>query len=145
MDEPTLSYWHVWTDEHGTSRQTRRQIAPFQLSAIAEGASPQWQHAVAATVEAINFSVLPVGWTADWHENPKPQWIVPLSGRWWVETMDGTRVEMGIGEISLGEDQGAKKGADGRKGHRSGVVGEEAVRLMIVQLALRPGMNGPAA
>lgn len=50
------------------------------------------------------MTVLPVGWTGEWHENPKPQWILPLSGRWFVESMDGQRVEMGSGELSFGAD-----------------------------------------
>jgi hypothetical protein len=29
---------------------------------------------------------------------------VPLSGRWFVETMDGTRVQMGPGEASFGKN-----------------------------------------
>jgi hypothetical protein len=33
--------------------------------------------------------------------------------------MDGTRIEQGPGEFSLGEDQGCSL-TDGRKGHRSG-------------------------
>ena len=35
----------------------------------------------------------------DWHENPVKQWIVPLSGRWFVETMDHLRVEMRAGDF----------------------------------------------
>ncbi|MGI8840075.1 MAG: hypothetical protein ACR2F8_04730 [Caulobacteraceae bacterium] len=135
MNPPELFYWHVWTDEGGVSRQTRRRIEPFDLGAIAQGAAPQWQHKEETAVAAINFSVLPVGWTADWHENPKPQWILPLTGRWFVETMDGQRVEMGAGELSLGEDQGTQADPEGRKGHLSGVLGETPVRLMIVQLS----------
>ena len=136
MTPPELSYWHAWTDGDGVSRQTRRQIEPFALSAIAKGAAPQWQHKEATAVGAVNFSVLPVGWNADWHENPKPQWILPLSGRWFVETMDGQRVEMGAGELSLGEDQGTRPDDRGRKGHLSGVLGDAPVVLMIVQLAM---------
>jgi len=49
----------------------------------------------------VFVTVLPVGWIGDWHENPRPQWIIPLSGRWFVESMDGVRVEMGPGEIRL--------------------------------------------
>jgi hypothetical protein len=49
----------------------------------------------------------------------QPQWIVVLSGHWWIESMDGTRVEQGPEEFSLGEDQGCSL-TDGRKGHRSG-------------------------
>jgi hypothetical protein len=63
---------------------------------------------------------------------------VPLKGRWWVEAMDGQRVEMGPGEISFGEDQHCVVGADGRIGHRSGTVGDEPAHLMIVQLHVDP-------
>ena len=83
------------------------------------------------------MTVQPVGWTGDWHPNPKPQWIVPLSGRWFVESMDGTRVEMGPGEISFGEDQNVRE-VDGKKGHRSGTVGDEPAVLMIVQYDSAP-------
>ena len=34
-------------------------------------------------------SVQPVGWVGDWQENRAPQWIAPLSGRWFVESMNG--------------------------------------------------------
>ena len=60
--------------------------------------------------------VQPVGWVGEWHENPKPQWIIPLSGRWFVETMDGKRVEMGPGEVSFGGDQNTKPDAQGARG-----------------------------
>ena len=77
-----------------------------------------------------------LGWGLD--ENPAPQWIVPLSGRWWVEAMDGTRVEMGPGDVSFGEDQGCIATADGRRGHRSGTIGDEPAVLMTVQLHAPP-------
>jgi len=42
-----------------------------------------------------------------------------------MEAMDGTRVELGPGDVSLGEDQNTKEDAQKRKGHRSGNIGEE--------------------
>ena len=89
--------------------------------------------------------VQPVGWVGEWHENPKPQWIVPLSGRWFVETMDGKRVEMGPGELSFGGDQNCKPDAQGRKGHRSGTVGNQPSVNLIVQLEKDPAPANPAA
>jgi hypothetical protein len=83
-------------------------------------------------------TVQPVGWVGDWHENPAPQWIVVLSGRWWIESMDGTRIQQGPGEFSFGEDQGCAKSADGRKGHRSGTIGDQPAVLMTVQLHIDP-------
>jgi hypothetical protein len=83
------------------------------------------------------LTVLPAGWVGEWHENPKPQWILPLSGRWFVESMDGQRVEMGPGEISFGADQNAREGS-GRKGHLSGVVGDEPAVLLLIQFDNAP-------
>jgi hypothetical protein len=85
-------------------------------------------------------TVLPVGWVGDWHENPKPQWIVPLSGRWFVESMDGGRVEMGPGEFSFGGDQNTRE-TGGRKGHLSGTVGNEPAVLMLIQLEAPPSKS----
>ncbi len=75
----------------------------------------------------VVIAQFPKGWVGQWHENPAPQWIIPLSGRWFVETMDGHRVEMGPGDASLGEDQGSKPDAAGRAGHLSGTLGEAEV------------------
>jgi len=56
-----------------------------------------------------------------------------------VESMDGQRVEMGPGEMSLGEDQNTRAQGD-RKGHLSGTVGDEPAVLMLVQIG-RGGMG----
>jgi hypothetical protein len=45
------------------------------------------------------MTFLYIGHLLDWHENPVKQWIVPLSGSWFVETMDNTYVEMGPGML----------------------------------------------
>jgi hypothetical protein len=105
-------------------------------------AAPQWQGRKVHEGATVFVTVQPVGWIGDWHENPKPQWIVPLSGRWFVEAMDGQRVEMGPGEISFGEDQHTRE-RDGRRGHLSGTVGDEPAVLMIVQLDEAPRSGSP--
>lgn len=144
-DPPKLEYWHVWTDQEGVTHQTRCALTGFKMESMGGKASPQWNDHLLTSEESILFCILPVGWVGDWHENPKPQWIVPVSGRWFVETMDGTRVEMGPGELSFGGDQNSKPDAEGRVGHRSGTVGDEPCSLMVVQLdakrwaGVRPG------
>jgi len=140
---PTIDYWHVWTDHDGISHQSRCQIQDFILKSMAPPASPQWLDKLKQVGAKITFAVLPVGWIGSWHENPKPQWIIPLSGCWFVETMDGQRVEMGPGEISFGEDQGTKADAQGHKGHLSGTVGDAPVVQMIVQLEETPTVGQP--
>ncbi|NEM97434.1 cupin domain-containing protein [Pontibacter sp. BT327] len=132
--KPALSYWHVWTDANGVSRQTHCELTAFVKESVGGGADPQWNDHLLTSGAKVLLTELPVGWVGNWHENPKPQWIIPLSGRWYVETMDGQRVEMGAGDLSFGGDQNTKKDDKGRKGHLSGTVGEQPAVLMIVQL-----------
>jgi hypothetical protein len=130
--EPEIGYWRVHTDADGVSRQKRCMMRDFVLQSIQRGAPPQWQGPLTDGAAHVLFSVLPANWVGEWHENPKPQWIIPLSGRWFVETMDGHRVEMGPGDISFGGDQHTSE-RDGRKGHRSGALDGVACSMMIVQ------------
>jgi len=51
--------------------------------------------------------------------------------------MDGIRIEQGAGEFSFGEDQGCIE-SGGKKGHRSGTIGDEPAVLMTVQLHIDP-------
>ena len=142
-EPPTIEYWHVWTDFDGVSHQSRCQIQDFTQKSLGEGASPQWVDKLKGVGATIVFTVLPVGWVGDWHENPKPQWIIPLSGCWFVETMDGQRVEMKPGEISFGEDQNTKADTQGRKGHLSGTVGSVPCVQMVVQFEDNSSINQP--
>jgi hypothetical protein len=57
--------------------------------------------------------------------------------------MDGTRVNLGPGDVSVGEDQNTKPDAKGHKGHLAGNVSSGAVALMVIQLAETPTVNQP--
>ena len=133
---PRIPYWHLWTDAQGVSHQQRCELTNWELKGVGP-ADPQWNDRQARCEATPVFTVQPVGWVGDWHENPAPQWIVVLSGRWWIESMDGQRIEQGPGEFSFGEDQGCTE-LDGRKGHRSGTVGDTPASLMTVQLHVPP-------
>jgi len=135
---PTVKFWRLYTDNDGVSRWKPSVITKFKLQSMKPPAAPQWQSEKSTGDITVITSVQPVGWRGDWHENPKPQWIVPLSGRWFVEAMDGERHEFGPGEVSFGGDQGTRE-RDGRKGHLSGTLGDEPAVLMIIQF------NDPSA
>jgi len=135
--KPRVPYWHLWTDADGVSHQKPCALSEWELKGVG-GAAPQWNDKQARGEATVVFTVQPVGWVGDWHENPAPQWIVVLSGRWWIEAMDGTRIEQGAGEFSFGEDQNCRQDAQGRKGHRSGTIGDEPAVLMTVQLHVPP-------
>lgn len=134
---PRVPFWHLWTDEHGVSHFDRCTLDNFEWKGVGP-AAPQWNDAQKSGDATVVFTIQPVGWVGEWHENPAPQWIIPLSGRWWVESMDGTRVEMGPGELSLGEDQGCVMDDERRAGHRSGTLGHEPAVLMTVQMHVQP-------
>jgi hypothetical protein len=134
--KPSIGYWHLWVDADGISHQRRCFLTDYHLKQIGP-ADPQWNDEQGTYPSTVVFTVQPIGWVGDWHENPAPQWIVVLSGRWWIESMDGTRVEQGPGEFSFGEDQGSKE-TDGKKGHRSGTIGAQPAVLMTVQLHVDP-------
>lgn len=141
--KPGVPYWHVWTDENGVSHQDRCELTDFKNESISSGAAPSWIDRLSSPGTHVIILYLPVGWVGEWHENPAPQWIVPLSGRWFVETMDGKRVEMGTGELSFGNDQNTKTDSQGRRGHRSGTVGNEPAVIMLVQVDQSPVNSRP--
>ncbi len=138
MAIPTIPYWHVYTDTDGTSKQEQRYLTDFRLESMGGGSGEQWNNQLMKGASKIIFSELPADFDGDWHENPQPQWIIPLSGGWWVETMDGHRTEMRTGELSFGADQGTTD----EKGHRSGVLDNAPCRMMIVQFPDRPELRG---
>ena len=130
--QPSVPYWHLCVDRDGTSRLHRCALSHYELKGVGP-ADPQWNNKMQRSESTVVFTVQPVGWVGDWHENPAPQWIVVLSGRWFIESMDGVRIEQGAGEFSFGEDQGCTE-KQGRKGHRSGTIGDVPCYLMTVQL-----------
>src|SRR5665213_337317 len=80
---PILTYWHLWTDANGVSHQTRCALDRFEQGSVG-AAAPQWNDPQAKGLATVVLVVLAVGWVGGWHKNPAPQWILPVSGRWWV-------------------------------------------------------------
>jgi quercetin dioxygenase-like cupin family protein len=109
--KPQVAYWHLWVDAQGVSHQQQCLLTQYQPHRVG-GADPQWNNEIPRSEATVVFTVQPVGWVGEWHENPAPQWIVVLSGRWFIESMDGTRIEQGAGEFSLGEGWGRTGGWD---------------------------------
>jgi len=135
--KPGFPVWHVWCDGAGVSHQKQEWFADFNLTSFIQDIPEIWRSPSREAPTTILFLHLVAGQEYGWHENPVPQWIVPLSGRWFVETMDGLRVEMGPGDLSFGADQGCRC-IDGRQGHRSCVVGPEPAVLMLIQVGADP-------
>ena len=92
-NSPQLDFWEVYVDDKGISHQRKRSITGFTfnqesseqleteqgcLSLPGLWKSDRIPIGFAATV----FLTLVPGVDYGWHENPAPQWIIPLSGRW---------------------------------------------------------------
>jgi hypothetical protein len=77
--DPSVPYWHVWTDENGVSRQDRCELSDFRFESISNGAESSWIDRLSSSGTHMIVMVLPVGWVGEWHENPKPQWMMPIS------------------------------------------------------------------
>jgi hypothetical protein len=141
--QPKFWYWDNWTDTNGVSHMTHCKVTSFDLKTMSAPADPQFQAKQPIVGAQVIFTQQPAGWKGAWHEDPKVQWIIPLKGTWFVEAMDGTRVNLGPGEVSLGEDQNTHTDAKGHKGHLSGNVSKGPVSLMVIQLAETPTINEP--
>lgn len=128
---PRMPYYSLWAGRNGLSHLATCMFDGFVEKSVGGKAAPMWMREFPEEVETIFFSILPVGWVGEWHESPSPQWVVPLSGRWFIETQDGSRIEMGPGDIHWGQDIGTAS-VDGNHGHRSGQVGSQpCIQLMI--------------
>ncbi|WP_246285656.1 cupin domain-containing protein [Nguyenibacter vanlangensis] len=140
---PQGVYWHNWTDSKGVSHLTHCHFHRYILKSMSKPAGPQWQDRLPPGRTTIISTVQPAHWDGTWHPDPTVQWIIPLRGTWFVEAMDGTRVVMGPGDLSLGEDQMSRRDARGHIGHNAGNVGDGPVTLMVIQTDQAPTIDRP--
>lgn len=124
---PSMPFWQMLPGPDGRSTIGQAWLDEFVQRSVSGKAAPSWMRAFQGTVRTIWFNVLPAGWIGEMHPSPALQWVVPLSGRWFIETQDGTRVEMGPGDIHWGAD------VVGSAAHLSGVLGDAPCVQMMIQ------------
>jgi hypothetical protein len=78
--------------------------------------------------KGIIFSSAPAGHVIDWHNAPRRQFIITLSGEAEVELGDGSVYRFGPGDVNLAEDLTGK-------GHITRVVGDKPRLTAVVHLA----------
>jgi quercetin dioxygenase-like cupin family protein len=76
----------------------------------------------------IRFLRWPAGYFHDWHNAPRRQYVIVLSGQVEVGNGDGTVGHFGPGDVALEEDLTGP-------GHTARVVGEEPLLMITVPLA----------
>jgi hypothetical protein len=90
---PAMPFWNMQPDAGGRSTIVQQALAGFALDSVSGDAAPIWMREFQGEVKAVWFNIMPVGWVGEAHPTPALQWVVPLSGRWYIETQDGTRIE----------------------------------------------------
>ena len=139
--KPSVPYWHLYVDAM-TASAGRRDCALTDYALKGVGpADPQWNDKMRARRghRRVHRATRRLGRRLA----REPRAAVDrravgalVSSR----AMDGTRIEQGPGEFSFGEDQGCTE-TDGRKGHRSGTIGDVPCCLMTVQLHVDPAAS----
>ncbi|HAC47455.1 MAG TPA: cupin [Chloroflexi bacterium] len=118
-------YWRVYADEGGESHVEELE-ADLQLVDYAPPAPPGFASRPAAATGFL-YAALPAGWEGDFHPTPRRQLQICLRGIAELEASDGATLRVEAGGTVLGED------THGR-GHRSRVVGDQAVEILFVTL-----------
>ena len=116
--------WRVYSGADGESHVEEMPLAmkPFTDTEGAHGEGTTLQAAA-----GIVFRVSPPGYVLDWHCAPRRQYSITLSGRAEIEVGDGTKAQVGPGDIVLAEDLTGQ-------GHVTRVVGNEPRLSAIVPL-----------
>ena len=128
---PSIPFGKMQSASDGRSTIEREWLDRLSLRSVSGDEAAIWMREFPGVVTAVWFNILPVGWIGEWHPSPALQWVVPLSGRWFIETQDGIRVEMGPGDIHWGADI-VRGAVHGQVGHRSGQLGDvPCVQLMV--------------
>lgn len=129
---PRMPFWEMGTDGSGGSAIDLGWLEGFVQRSVSGDTAPMWMREFPGVLKAVWFNVIPVGWVGEWHPSPALQWVVALSGRWFIETQDGDRVEMGPGDIHWGGDLQGGDQPEERPAHLSGQLGDvPCVQLMI--------------
>lgn len=122
-----MRYLYLCEDANGVSHFEDREF-PLEMKDFAPPAPVMWQ-SNDISAERLLYLTLPAGWGGAKHRSPHRQIGHCLSGRLRVEAGDGEVREFGAGAIWYMDDT---KGS----GHTTTVLGDEDVRLAIVQLPM---------
>lgn len=147
--QPPVKFATIWADDKGATHVSYCRFEGMEFKSYAPPAAPQWVGPSADEIDSIAYAALPVGYVGSWHHAPGPQWVITLSGKWSVETTDGSVLVQGPGEMQFNADSSSRpRPDDDRVGHISRTVGNEPNVQLIIKLkpnANKSRINGPCA
>ncbi|PIJ43626.1 hypothetical protein [Tatumella sp. OPLPL6] len=133
--QPPINYATLWADKSGATHIKTCRIEGLQFKTYAPPSAPQWIGVSPEQIESIAYAVLPPGYVGTWHHAPGPQWVVTLSGKWSVQTTDGSILVQGPGEMQFNADSSSHpRTNDPHAGHISKTVGNEPNVQLIIKL-----------
>lgn len=142
--QPPVKFDTIWADDEGATHIGHCRFEGLQFKSYAPPSAPQWIGVSPDEVESIAYAVLPPGYVGTWHHAPGPQWVITLSGKWSVETTDGTTLVQGPGEVQFNADSHSHPRKDDKRvGHVSRTVGSEPNVQLIIKL--KPGVRTTGA
>lgn len=115
-----------------------------RVDQVKEQGAPQYSYFADTPVKTI-FTQLDVGNTQPPHNCPHVQFVVTLSGQWFVKTSDGTRHVFSAGDVlfqdNTKDNPAAKKGAKAM--HESGTEGDVPCRQLMLFVDRKPEVDNP--
>lgn len=134
-----FSYYQIWADQEGETHFTKCKMQGFNLTIYSS--LPQYVRSdFGGTPKLMVLTELAVGLAQPLHPAPQVQFVVTLSGSWYIETTDGTRHEFVKGDL-LFQDDISTSPADKTPEHYSGTVGNEPCQQLVVQLTRPPQVD----
>ncbi|KAL3699758.1 hypothetical protein R1sor_017780 [Riccia sorocarpa] len=136
-----FKYIQLWVSEDGETHIKECKFRDFSLQMYSS--QPQYVKSdFGGQPTKLVFTELAPGLKQPLHPCPEVQFVITLSGSWFIETTDGSRYEFQPGEV-LFQDNVKWSPAAKLPQHYSGVVGDQPCQQFIIQFKRAPEIDNP--
>mmetsp|Transcript_82981 Transcript_82981/g.216258 ORF Transcript_82981/g.216258 Transcript_82981/m.216258 type:complete len:210 (+) Transcript_82981:81-710(+) len=142
--EGVIEYVHLWTSADGETHLADCKVKDLAFTKLPGGESAQYVRSLTETVSGINTTNIIVTQQVGanpWHHCPQTQFVVTLSGTWFVNTTDGDQRFLPTGSWLFQSDTPNNPAAE--PGTRKAMHYSEAVgpcNQMVLQLQRPPAV-----
>ncbi|KAL3693057.1 hypothetical protein R1sor_006708 [Riccia sorocarpa] len=134
-----FTYTQLWADEKGETHVQQCKMTGFSLQNYS--AYQQFiRDDFGGNATKFVFTELSVGLTQPLHSTPAVQFVITLSGSWYINTTDATYHAFQAGDV-LFQDNTKDSPAAKVPQHFSGAVGDVPCQQFILQINRKPEVN----
>lgn len=134
-------YVQLWVSADGESHIKECKMSGFKTQTYSS--MPQFvKDEFGGQPEKIIFTELSVGLEQPLHTCPQVQFVITLSGSWYIKTTDGEKHVFKPGEV-LFQDNTKTSPAQKLGQHLSGAVGDVPCQQFIAQFNRQPEVDNP--